>query len=146
MKSILTKEYRDKLVEAAIEARCNAYAPYSGDYNVGAAVLTEGDKIFTGCNIENASFGATMCAERVAIFKAICEGFRKIRALAVVTESTHPEPPCGLCLQVLAEFGSEAEIIMINMAGDLRVLNIKKLLPETFDYNRRNKQLHEKYH
>ena len=141
MRSRLTNEYKDKLIEAALEGRCNAYAPYSGDYKVGAAVLTENNSIFTGCNIENASLGATMCAERVAIYKAICEGFLKIKALAVVTESANPEPPCGLCLQVLAEFGSDTEIIMVNTSGDLKISNVKKLLPESFEFKPRNKYI-----
>jgi len=129
---MLSDEIRDRLVEAAKQARINAYAPYSKDFKVGAAVLTEDERIFEGCNIENSSFGATICAERVAIFKAVCEGFRKIKALAVATQSTPPDPPCGLCLQVLAEFSDSAEIIMINTAGNIKISNIRRLLPASF--------------
>lgn len=129
---MLSGDIRNRLIEAAKQARKNAYAPYSGDFKVGAAVVTEDGSVFEGCNIENSSFGATICAERVAIFKAICEGFRKIRALAVVTQSTSPDPPCGLCLQVLAEFSDDAEVIMLNTSGNTKTSNIRRLLPASF--------------
>lgn len=131
---MLSDDIRNRLLEAAKQARKNAYAPYSGDFKVGAAVLTEDGNIFEGCNVENSSFGATICAERVAVFKAVCEGHRKIRAVAVVAESPHPIPPCGVCLQVISEFGSDADVIMANTAGEVTVSNMKQLLPLNFRF------------
>ena len=136
---MLSNDIRNRLIEAAKQARKKAYAPYSGDFKVGAAVLTEDGSIFEGCNIENSSFGATVCAERVAIFKAVCEGFRTIRALAVVTPSDRPDPPCGLCLQVLAEFSDDAEVIMVNTSENTKISSIKKLLPVSFRFRPRNR-------
>lgn len=136
---MLNDEVKERLLIRATEARKHAYAPYSGDFRVGAAVLTEDGSIFSGCNIENSSFGATMCAERVAVFRAICEGHRKIRAVAVVAESPEPIPPCGACLQVISEFGPDADIVMANTAGDTRVSNILKLLPLNFKFPHRSK-------
>jgi len=131
---MLSKDIRSRLIEAAEQARKNAYAPYSGNFKVGAAVLTEDGSIFNGCNVENSSFGATICAERVAVFKAVCEGHRKIRAVAVVVESPHPIPPCGVCLQVISEFGADADVIMANTAGEVTVSNMKQLLPLIFRF------------
>ena len=100
------------LLEKAYEGRKNAYAPYS-KFKVGAAVLMENGKIYTGCNIENASYGATNCAERTAIFKAISEGNRKICAIAIVGADDEYTYPCGICRQVIAEFADEnTEIIL----------------------------------
>jgi len=117
-----------------IESREYAYAPYS-DFKVGAVVLTEEGKTFTGCNVENASFGATVCAERVAVFKAISEGYRQIRAIAVAAESSEPVPLCGECLQVLSEFGPDAEVIMANTTGGIRQATLKQLMPLAFTFN-----------
>lgn len=136
---MLNEDLKNKLLMAATEARERAYAPYSGNFKVGAAVLTEDGAIFSGCNIENASFGATICAERVAIFKAVCEGHRKIRALAVVAQSIEPVPPCGLCLQVISEFGYDADVIMANTRGDTQLSNVKGLLPKIFKIEKLNK-------
>ena len=129
---MLSDEIRDRLIEAAKQARRNAYVPYSKDFKVGAAVITEDGSIFTGCNIENVSLGATVCAERVAIFKAVSSGQRAIDAVAVVADSMEPIPPCGICLQVISEFNGNAEVIMANTRGDTKVLNIKELLPLYF--------------
>jgi len=129
---MVSDETISKLIEAAKRARENAYAPYSRDFKVGAAVLTEDGSIFDGCNVENASFGATMCAERVAIFKAVCEGKRRIIAVAVVAESSNPIPPCGACLQVISEFGSDADIIMANTTGKFTTSSMKQMLPFNF--------------
>jgi len=119
----------------AIESREYAYAPYSGGFKVGAAVLTQDGKIFTGCNVENASFGATVCAERVAVFKAISEGYRQIRAVAIAAESLEPVPPCGECLQVLSEFGPDADVIMANTTGSIRQSTMRQLMPLAFTFN-----------
>lgn len=125
---------KHNLVAAARKAREQAYAPYSGDFKVGAAVLTESGEIFSGCNVENASFGATICAERVAVFKAIAEGQRLIRAVAIIADTPDPIPPCGMCRQVIAEFGNDAEVIMANVAGDVQASNMKELLPSVFEF------------
>jgi len=118
----------------AIESRDYAYAPYSR-FKVGAAVLTEEGKIFTGCNVENASFGATVCAERVAVFKAVSEGYRQIHAIAIAAQSPEPVPPCGECLQVLSEFGPDIDVIMTNTIGGVRQATLKQLMPLAFTFN-----------
>lgn len=119
------------LLAAARQAREAAYAPYSG-FKVGAAVLTADGHIFTGCNIENASFGATVCAERVAIFTAVAAGQRQIKALAVIADTPQPVSPCGLCRQVLAEFSPDCQVIMANLAGEYQILTLEQLLPSAF--------------
>ena len=131
---MLSEDLKNRLLLAASKAREQAYAPYSGGFKVGAAVLTEEGEIFSGCNIENASFGATMCAERVAIFEAVSKGHRKIQAVAVVAESPNPVPPCGMCLQVISEFGQDIDIILANTEGDVELYNIKELLPKSFKF------------
>jgi cytidine deaminase len=125
------------LIQRATSAREAAYTPYS-NFPVGAAVLTADGQIFTGCNIENASFGATMCAERVAIFAAIATGRRQIQALAVIADTPEPIVPCGLCLQVLAEFSHYCQIIMANLKEEYQVLKLEQLLPLAFKYPRPN--------
>lgn len=134
---MLNEDLRSKLLLAAKKARRRAYAPYS-EFRVGAAVLTDDNKIFSGCNIENGSFGATICAERVAVFKAVSENHPKIRAVAVVAESPDPIPPCGMCLQVLSEFGQNAEVIMANTAGNYKISSVTKLLPKAFEFKRKS--------
>ncbi len=122
----------ERLIEAAREALKNAYAPYS-KFRVGAAVLTRSGKIYTGVNVENASFGLTVCAERVAVFKAVSEGDKEIEAVAVVAESDEPVAPCGACRQVIAEFNPNATIIMATADGRRVVTaNLKDLLPSPF--------------
>jgi cytidine deaminase len=133
---IVDRSLKEKLISEARKAREQAYAPYSGDFKVGSAVLTEDGAIFSGCNIENTSFGATICAERVAVFKAIASGYRRIQALAVIADTPDPIPPCGICLQVIAEFSSDAKILMANTNGDTRVLGIQELFPVTFKLHR----------
>ncbi len=120
-----------RLIEAAIKARELAYAPYS-NFHVGAAVLTEGGNIFTGCNVENASFGATICAERVAVCKAVSEGQRKFRAIAVVYGHEGLATPCGICRQFIYEFGADILVVSANLAGEYKVKPIRELLPEGF--------------
>ena len=128
-------EIHDRLLQAAKEARRNAYARYS-DLKVGAAILTEDGQIYTGCNVENVSFGATMCAERVAVFKAVSEGHVKITAIAVVADLPNPISPCGMCLQVLNEFGRNATVLMASTTGDMKLSSVEKLLPNKFKLKR----------
>lgn len=120
------------LLEKAYEGRENAYAPYS-NFKVGAAVLMENGKIYTGCNIENASYGATNCAERTAIFKAISEGNRKICAIAIVGADDEYTYPCGICRQVIAEFADEnTEIILGKKSLEYIVKTLAEILPGAF--------------
>jgi cytidine deaminase len=128
---MLDEQSKRKLIEEAHKAREHAYAPYS-KFKVGAAVLTNNGNIFTGSNIENASYGATICAERVAAYKAVSAGQRDIIAVAVIADLKEPVPPCGICRQVLVEFGPDAEIIMLNLQGQERSEKISKLLPYAF--------------
>jgi len=123
-----------KLLKEAEKARKKAYTPYS-KFKVGAAVLTSDGKIFTGCNIENASFGLTVCAERVAILKAISEGSYKFEAMAIIGDTNRPCSPCGACRQVISEFGEDIKIAMSNLKGDVKIKKISELLPEAFNKN-----------
>lgn len=133
----LDKALIDGLVEAAMEARRNAYAPYSG-FMVGAALLTDDNEIITGCNIENASFGATNCAERTAVFKAVSEGKRAFRAIAVIGSKDGEDAqdytyPCGICRQVLLEFGnSDFVVIAARTRKDYRCITLSELVPYGF--------------
>ncbi len=128
----LTPEQRRELIRLANQVRRNAYAPYSG-YAVGAAVLTDDGRIFTGVNVENASYPNGVCAERVAVYKAVSEGARRFRAIAVVTENGGT--PCGFCRQVLAEFGSQMLILIANSREDLVMeTTLEALLPYAFRY------------
>jgi cytidine deaminase len=128
---MLDEMVRQELLDQARQAREAAYAPYS-NFKVGAAVLTVAGEIFAGANIENASLSATICAERVAIFTAVAAGWRRFTALAVIADTPDPVPPCGLCLQVLAEFSLDCAVIMANIAGRWRLLPLKELLPFAF--------------
>lgn len=124
-----------KLIEKAKKIRDQAYAPYSNFY-VGAALLANSGKIYTGCNIENAAFSNTCCAERVAIFKAISSGERNFTAIAVVADSPRPVPPCGSCRQVMSEFFSEdTHILLANLKGESITFTMKDLLPFSFQDN-----------
>ena len=122
---------QDKLIQAATEARLKAYAPYS-HFKVGAAVQTKSGTIFQGCNIENSSYSATVCAERVALFHAYVHGEREIEAIAIVTDTRPPCPPCGICRQVIMELGGNIEVILANLAGESKVFRASELLPEAF--------------
>lgn len=123
--------YND-LIQAAIKARKMAYTPYS-NFNVGAAVQMENGKIYSGCNIENASYGATNCAERTAIFKAVSEGYKNISAIAVVGAEDAYTFPCGICRQVIAEFSSKNTIIIIvKNENDYLVRSLEEILPGAF--------------
>ena len=119
-----------KLMDCAIKARENAYSPYS-HFAVGAALLCEDVTLYEGCNIENASYGLTNCAERTAIFKAVSEGHIKFKALAVVADTEGPCAPCGACRQVMAEFKIPL-IIMGNLMGNIKIVTIEELLPFSF--------------
>jgi cytidine deaminase len=121
----------DKLIKSAEAAARKAYAAYS-DFKVGAALLTIDGKIFTGCNVENSSYGLTICAERVAVFKAVSEGFRDFEAIAVYSGAIPPARPCGACLQVLSEFGLHLDILCVNSNGDKDSFTLKELFPEGF--------------
>jgi cytidine deaminase len=122
----------DKLVAAARRARRNAHASFSG-FKVGAALETADGTIVTGCNVENATYGLTICAERVAMFKAISEGHRKFRRVAVVADTDAPTPPCGACRQILWEFGGDLEVILANLRREKGRHRLKDLLPLPFD-------------
>ncbi|MEW5958109.1 MAG: cytidine deaminase, partial [Chloroflexota bacterium] len=119
----------DELIQQAIEARAYAYAPYS-HYKVGAALLTTDGKIYKGCNIENASYGPSNCAERTAIFKAVSEGERQFEVMAVVT--TDGGSPCGVCRQVMREFAPNLTVLIGDLAGNYRVFSLPELLPHSF--------------
>ncbi len=123
---------KEALIQAAKEARQNAYAPFS-NFWVGAAVYTGNHKIYRGCNIENSSFGLTNCAERTAIFKAVSEGERKIAAIAVVGDTDGPISPCGACRQVMAEFcDQDTKIYLANLQGNTEEWTLEQLLPGAF--------------
>ncbi|MBI4575534.1 MAG: cytidine deaminase [Planctomycetes bacterium] len=123
----------EELIRRATEAREAAYAPYSG-YRVGAAVRV-GGRVYTGCNVENASYGLTECAERVAIFKAVSEGARVVEALAVVVDGPDVARPCGACRQVIWEFGPRARIVMGNVDGRHEESTAEELLPHSFGFD-----------
>jgi len=120
----------DQLIKKAYEAMAFSYSPYS-NFKVGAALLTDSDKVYTGCNVEIASFGATNCAERTAIFKAVSEGEKSFKAIAVVSSSNDYTFPCGICRQVIVEFGKDIDIIVAK-DYDYVVYKIDDLLPKSF--------------
>lgn len=120
-----------KLIEQATEARTRAHVPYSG-FAVGAALLGASGRIYTGCNIENASYGATICAERAAVAKAVSEGERSFLAIAVVGDTAGPCAPCGICRQVLNEFAPDMEVYMANLKGHVATRTMRDLLPFAF--------------
>ena len=122
----------DPLIEAARAVRDRAYAPYSG-FSVGAAILTESGEIHAGCNIENRSFGGTICAERVAVGTAVASGSQTLRAVVVISETEPPAAPCGLCLQVLTEFGGpDLPVLLTNPQGNRQELLLADLHPHPF--------------
>lgn len=131
-KSQLSKGTFKALRAVALKARDFAHAPYS-KFHVGAAVLTESGEIFGGCNVENASYGATICAERSAVVAAISNGNKKIEAVYLVTTSDEPWPPCGMCRQVLLEFAAgETPVISMNKKGKTKSFTLGQLCPEAF--------------
>jgi cytidine deaminase len=120
------------MIAAARDARSRAVAPFSG-FRVGAALEAEDGTVITGCNIENASYGLTMCAERVAVFKAISEGHRRFRRIAVVADTPAPTPPCGACRQILWEYAGDIQVVLANLEGETGRYRLKGLLPLPFD-------------
>jgi len=122
----------DALISAAKQARENAHAPFS-DFRVGAAVRANSGRVYAGCNIENASYSLTCCAERVAIFKALSEGERGFEAIAVVTETDNLTPPCGACRQIIWEFCGDVPVILANLKGKIEHESAGQLLPRPFD-------------
>ena len=122
----------NRLLEAALAARNNAHAPFS-KFKVGAAIEDEAGRIFTGCNIENATYGLTLCAERVAVFKAISEGARRFTQIAVAADTDVLTPPCGACRQILWEFCGDAELTLVNLQGKTETMRLKELFPRPFD-------------
>lgn len=122
----------DKLIAVARQARENAHAPYS-NFRVGAALRAQSGRVYTGCNIENATYGLTLCAERVAIFKALSEGERGFAAIAVVADTDVLTPPCGACRQIIWEFCSDVEIVLANLKGKVEVHRAAALFPKPFD-------------
>ena len=125
------------LIEAAKDGMKNAYVPYS-NFKVGAAVLTKDGKIYKGCNIENSSYGATNCAERTAIFKAVSEGETKLTTIAIVSSSPDFTFPCGICRQVMGEFMLNGELVLCNQEGEIKTFTISDILPFAFTKNELN--------
>ncbi len=122
-----------ELAQKAVEAKTNAIPTYS-NFHVGAALLTKDDKIIIGANIENASYGLTMCAERVAVFTALIQGERNFKAIAIAGDSENYLPPCGACRQILLEFcGKDLDVIMVNNSGKSKKMKMADLLPFSFD-------------
>jgi cytidine deaminase len=122
----------EPLLAAAIAAREHAFAPFSG-FRVGAALEDADGRVHTGCNVENATYGLTVCAERVAVFKAISEGVRKFRRIAVAADTDLLTPPCGACRQILWEFCGDVEIVLVNPRGKIETYHLKDLFPKPFD-------------
>jgi cytidine deaminase len=123
---------RDRLVDAARKAREHAVASFSG-FKVGAALETADGTVVTGCNVENATYGLTVCAERIAMFKALSEGHRQFTRVAVVADTDDPTPPCGACRQILWEFGGDLEVFLANLTEHKGTYRMKDLLPLPFD-------------
>jgi cytidine deaminase len=128
----LSEQDFQPLIEAATKVRLQSVAPFSGFY-VGAAVRTESGKVYTGCNVESASYGLTVCAERVAIWKALSEGERHFTELAVVADTETLTPPCGTCRQIIWEFARGAAIVFANLKGESETFHMADLLPRAFD-------------
>ena len=126
------KHADEELIEAARAVRENSYAPFS-NFRVGAALETDDGEVIAGCNVESASYGLTVCAERVAIWKAISQGKRKIKHIAVVADTEELTPPCGVCRQIIWEFGGDIPVILANLKGKTEVVQMKDLLPRAFD-------------
>ena len=124
----------EQLAHSARAVQAQAYAPAS-KFRVGAAVLADDGRIFSGCNVENASYGLTICAERAAVFHAVANGVRAIRAVAVVTDLVEPARPCGACRQVLAEFGPSMHVYMLGLSGASVATSLDRLLPDPFTFH-----------
>lgn len=128
-------EENEKLMSLAEKAKENSYSPYS-KFRVGAALITNDGKIYTGCNIENSSYGGTICAERTALLKAVSEGEKTFKKLAVASDLEDYTFPCGICLQVISEFMPDGEIILKNKTSGLKIFKLSELLPHAFKETR----------
>ncbi len=128
----MSEEGLQQLIETAKAARLRSIAPFS-NFLVGAALKTEGGKVYTGCNVESASYGLTVCAERVAIWKALSEGERQFTELAIIADTKSLTPPCGTCRQIIWEFCKNATIVLANLRGESEIVSIRDLLPRAFD-------------
>ena len=126
------KHTEEELIAAAADVREKAYAPYS-NFKVGAAVETDDGDIYTGCNVESASYGLTVCAERVAIWKGISRGVTKVGRIAVVVDTEELTPPCGVCRQIIWEFCGDVPVILSNLHGRSETIQMSELLPRAFD-------------
>ncbi len=126
------KTMSDPLLDAAMNVRGHAHAVFS-DFKVGAALEDSAGRIYTGCNIENATYGLTMCAERLAVFKAMSEGSRKFRRIAIAADTAVLTPPCGSCRQILWEFCGDIQVVLVNLQGKTEVFQLKALFPRPFD-------------
>ena len=130
---MIDAELQGRLIAEANRSRGNAVAGRSG-FSVGAAIEAEDGRIFGGCNVENSTYGLTVCAERVAIWKALSEGVRRFRAVAVVTGADTPTPPCGACRQILWEFAGDVPVVSATTAGATKLYRMADLLPEPFEF------------
>jgi cytidine deaminase len=128
-----------KLILEAKKARKNSYAPYS-NFKVGAALLAGSGKVYTGANLENSSFGQTVCAERVALYKAVSAGEKDFKKIAIVAPGAKPVTPCGICRQALFEFAPQLEVISVNLKGMVKKYTLKELLPYPFKYDKRKRK------
>ena len=128
----MSEESLQELLETAKAARLRSIAPFS-NFLVGAAVKTDEGKVYIGCNVESASYGLTVCAERVALWKALSEGERHFTELAVVADTDTLTPPCGTCRQIIWEFAKNATIVLGNLQGESQIVSISELLPRAFD-------------
>ena len=130
---MIDAERAERLIQAATASRANSVSHRSG-FAVGAAIEAEDGKIYGGCNVENSTYGLTVCAERVAVWKALSEGVRKFKAVAVVTGADSPTPPCGACRQILWEFVGDVPIVSATVGGARKFYTVGELLPEPFDF------------
>ena len=128
----MSEESLQELLETAKAARLRSIAPFS-NFLVGAAIKTDEGKVYIGCNVESASYGLTVCAERVAIWKALSEGERHFTELAIVADTDTLTPPCGTCRQIIWEFVKNATIVLGNLQGESQIVSIRELLPRAFD-------------
>ena len=129
----------EELIKRARHAQKNAYAPFS-QYKVGAALLTDNGQIYSGCNVENSTYGATNCAERTAVFTAVCDGARSFQKIVVVTDSEEPVMPCGICRNVLYEFSPNMEIIAVGASGKTERIQLSALFPRGFRLEKKQKK------
>ena len=130
---MIDREIEERLIAEAFRSRGNAVSKRSG-FSVGAAIEAEDGTIYGGCNVENSTYGLTVCAERVAIWKALSEGVRRFRAVAVVTGADEPTPPCGACRQILWEFAGDVPVVSATAGGKRKLYRMSDLLPEPFEF------------